>query len=434
MIMSLRKILGLRTAAEKLSEYQKLKEQLAELDKRGKDLAERYTLQKSIVDEIDILPESKKSEILERHKEFVTQHQADVTDAINKRNKILKSLKKYREDKEIRVACVDIDTLDVARLRYLSGKMNKDLYFDIVKSTTGEPTKYADVVAENSKGQICILHRVEDYVPTGMVCVPGGHVDPGEDFQTAAIRELKEETNLDPLPGTEIVELGEYKTDDAHIKYFKVYVDDAQPVTVDATEHCFAEWIEFSEIPTKPFIFNQGENIVKVSLQPKQLEAIMPIMKALYEGRMTPEAFVPSFSGLIKKAMTTEDEKPLQPESLEGGVKKNVTFLARDPKRHVDKIMKAISGNREMTVNSELKFEQPINVCEVKYRDEPEDNQLTEVTVIFIGDNNDMESLIGNMRRGLMGGELHIKTPHEDFMAVNELGTDYVGEPVFVSL
>lgn len=54
MIMSLRKILGLRTAAEKLSEYQKLKEQLAELDKRGKDLAERYTLQKSIVDEIDI--------------------------------------------------------------------------------------------------------------------------------------------------------------------------------------------------------------------------------------------------------------------------------------------------------------------------------------------------------------------------------------------
>lgn len=59
MIMSLRKILGLRTAAEKLSEYQKLKEQLAELDKRGKDLAERYTLQKSIVDEIDILPESK---------------------------------------------------------------------------------------------------------------------------------------------------------------------------------------------------------------------------------------------------------------------------------------------------------------------------------------------------------------------------------------
>lgn len=164
MIMSLRKILGLRTAAEKLSEYQKLKEQLAELDKRGKDLAERYTLQKSIVDEIDILPESKKSEILERHKEFVTQHQADVTDAINKRNKILKSLKKYREDKEIRVACVDIDTLDVARSRYLSGKMNKNLYFDIVKSTTGEPTKYADVVAENSKGQICILHRVEDYV------------------------------------------------------------------------------------------------------------------------------------------------------------------------------------------------------------------------------------------------------------------------------
>ena len=63
MIMSLRKILGLRTAAEKLSEYQKLKEQLAELDKRGKDLAERYTLQKSIVDEIDILPESKKSEM-----------------------------------------------------------------------------------------------------------------------------------------------------------------------------------------------------------------------------------------------------------------------------------------------------------------------------------------------------------------------------------
>lgn len=432
--MNLRRIMGLYTAQEKINDYRAQKQRLKELDNIGRELSERFMIQKSIIDGTETLPEAKRNEVFERYDSFLTEQKKEVSKVMNERNRILKSISKLRNDEEIAEALQNIDAIDIATTAYRQGRIQKGVYFDIVKSLTGEPVKYADVIARNRNGQVLILHRVSDYAPNGTVCIPGGHVDPGEDFQTAALREFKEETNLDPIPGMGIRELGEYKSDDAHIKYYEVQVDSTQPVTVDSSEHCFAEWINVEEIPLKPFIFDQGKNILKMLYKPYQLEAVEPLMKALESGKIAPSVFALSFSSLIKKAMGTEEEKPLMPESMDGEVKgkKKAVFPVRDPEKCVEQIMKAVNGNTEVTVGGELNFSEPMNIHEVNYKEAPENNRLTEVEVVFTGNEVDMKRLIEEMKFGFMTGSVQIKTPHEEFMAANENGTDYVGDPVFV--
>lgn len=434
--MNLRKILGLQTAQEKISEYRELKRQLSLMNAIGKQLSDRFMIQKSIIDDVDSLPDERRGEVFSRYNDFLKSHQKEVAKAMNDRDRIVKSIERLRSDDEIAEAIHNIDTIDDATEYYRHGRLKKQAYFDIVKSLSGEPTKYADVIARGADGRILILHRVDGFVPTGMVCLPGGHVDPGEDFQTAALRELKEETNLDPIPGKGIVELGEHKTDDAHIKYFEVMVDTNQPVTVDASEHCFSEWIEVPEMKIKPFIFDQGAIAMNLLLKPHEITAIEPLMKAVEEGRMSPEVFVTSFRSCLKKAMDTEDEEPLMPESMDGEtkepLKRRVLFKARDPQRCIDKIMKAISGHNQVKVVDDFTFASPVQVYEVNYQTPPENNRLTQVEVIYSGDDVNMEQLLEKMKFGLLAGSISVKTPHEEFMSVNENGTDYVGDPVFV--
>ena len=58
------------------------------------------------------------------------------------------------------------------------------------------PTLTVDVIIPNGKGEVLVIRR--GHAPfQGMWCFPGGLVDPGEQVGTAAIREVKEETELD---------------------------------------------------------------------------------------------------------------------------------------------------------------------------------------------------------------------------------------------
>ena len=165
--MNLKKFFGIQTAQEKIEDYRNLKSELGKLDLLGQELSDKFSIQKSVIDGVDGLPEQKKSEVFEKYRGFLKEHQKEVTSAVNQRNKILKSLEAYRNDPEVGEACKDIDTLDNAELAYREGKMTKQVYFDIVKSITGEPTKYADVVALDKSGRVLILHRVEEFCPTG---------------------------------------------------------------------------------------------------------------------------------------------------------------------------------------------------------------------------------------------------------------------------
>ena len=433
--MKIRKILGLSTPQSRMDEYNRLMSELDKVEAEGKNLARTFGIQKSILDDINSnkVPTENVASVMERHAEFMKSHTKNVASCVNRRNEIMKSIRDIREsDAAVDTkASTDFQLRSAARL-YKDASISREQYFNIVKSITGEPVKYADVIAFRTDGRFLILHRVDDEMcPTGKVCIPGGHVDPGEDFEVAALRELKEETNLDPISERGITYLGEHKTSDAHIKYYQVWVDAAQPVTVDCTEHCFSEWIELGDVPMRDFIFDQGQIVISMLTQITRLDAIKPIQKALNEGKITPEGFKAMCREVVKKALLTLTEAPLMPESLDGD-KKKVTVPVRDPMCNVETILKGISGSEEVTINDNvtIKFVRPLLIQDVSYAADPKTNKITEAEIIFMGDDSDMMRVLNEMKFGFMTGGLKFKTPQEEFIAANERGTDYVGDPI----
>lgn len=443
--MNLKKFFGIKSSQEKLEDYQNLKSELKEINILGQELSDEFSIQKSVIDGVDCLPEAKKTEVFKKYNSFLKDHQKKVSSVVNRRNKILKSLEGYRNSSEIGEACKELDSIEKFTEAYSEGRIEKSAYFEIVKSITGEPVKYADVVALDKSGRILILHRVEDFCPTGKVCIPGGHVDPGEDFETAALRELKEETNLDPLSDQGVVYLGEHKDADAHIKYYQVYVDSDQPVTVDASEHCFAEFIDLGEMPLKPFIFNQGSIVLDLMMKPQKMDAVKPLLKALEEGRISSEVFTSGFTSILKKSMDIEAVKPLEPESMDGEeknvaevsdkYKRKIVIPVRDPNKNLEEIFKGVNGQEEVTIgeNGYVKFSKPLIIHDTRYSSDPSSNHLTEFEIVYTGDDLDMFRFIEEMKYSLMSGPMKVRTPHEEFMMANDRGTDYVGDPVVVT-
>ena len=96
--MNLKKFLGIQSTQEKVEDYRKLKGQLANLETLGQELSDKFSIQKSVIDGVDGLPEEKKSEVFEKYRGFLKEHQKEVSSAVNERNKILKSLEAYRND------------------------------------------------------------------------------------------------------------------------------------------------------------------------------------------------------------------------------------------------------------------------------------------------------------------------------------------------
>ena len=107
----------------------------------------------------------------------------------------------------------------------------------------------------------------------------------------------------------------------------------------------------------------------------------------------------------------------------------------RDPLKDVETFMKAVSGHQSVEFtnsNKLIEFGKPFIIRDVIYRNRPESNRLTDVEIVFEGDEVDMRKLLEEMRRGFMSGSVKLKTPEEEFLSVNELGTNYVGDPIFV--
>lgn len=438
-IMRFKKWLGIMTPQEQLEEYHDLRKKLAEVENEGRELAHQFSIQKSIMDSLDeSVPDPKKAEVLARHTDFMKSHTKRVTSCVNEREKVLKGIAVLVEEcQEVRDEIEKSRKMDGLRELRKAGKLDEHTFFNLVKSVDGKPVRYADMVAmRESDGKILILHRVDDEMcPTGEVCIPGGHVELGEDFKTAALREFKEETNLDPIVSRGIRYLGEHKDENAHIQYYQVYVDGGQPVTVDATEECFYEWIDISEIPLKNFIFDQGKIVLNLMNRVYRMDSVEPLdtmVKAVQDGRMSVECFKEICSDIVKKALSTENASPLMPESMEGDVKK-LTMPVRDPMCGVETLLKGFDGVDEVLINGTetIKFAKPLFIRSVSYNENPETNRLVQCEVSYVGEDSDMGKLIDALRNNLRNGSVNFRIKEEEFTSVNENGTDYVGDPIF---
>lgn len=436
--MKLKKFFGIATAQDKMDEYNHRREELAELDITGAALAERFTIQKSIYDGIEDLPEENALEVMGKHRRFLKDHQKEVVQAVTKRNRVLKSLESLRNDPMVKDVIKSSEAMEKIENSYQEGLITKGIYHKIIKAMTGKPTRFADMIVFNSKGEVLVLHRVRDYTPQGTVCIPGGHVDEGEGFEDAAIRELKEETNLDPKDVSTVWKLGEHKNKDAHIEYYIAYIDELQPITLDASEHCFAEWVPIQELITRPFIFDQGK-IVMGLLSGQFIQPNSMVMKAFVSGKISQEVFSKAVhkcitDKVIEKSMGMENSAPVVPESLEGGKGRKIVKLpVVDPFFKIETIIKGISGCKEVQVNKSklISFSEPLQVNEVSYKEDPSHGTLTEMEVNFIGDEEGLKTFFETMKESLNLGPVRVRTAHDEFMSANVKENNYIGDPIF---
>jgi 8-oxo-dGTP pyrophosphatase MutT (NUDIX family) len=286
MIQKLRRLLGWEGYEEALRNFSTIVEE-SELLKSEIDLmAAEYIgasndLSKWLLDEkepeVQTLIKSQQSGLTSRYLSFLSDKQ--------------KSYKKYAADKkayiqkypEFEKALADLkksDFLEQTLERYRSSELTLDEATTIIKAVTKEKVNYADNIVFNQNGEILIEQRGPlDTTGPNLWCLPGGHVNMGEAYEAAAMRELWEETGYQV---DDIWQVGEHDDDKCHIQYYTSMVDtDEQSPIVDANETRNTAFVPVSKLYDYPTIFNMWDRVYEIlGLD----ENIVRVKKAIAEG------------------------------------------------------------------------------------------------------------------------------------------------------
>jgi 8-oxo-dGTP pyrophosphatase MutT (NUDIX family) len=286
--MNLKKLFHLQTAEQKVSEYRELLRRSEKIEARTEELANEFAERSQVLKSFSLLDKDEREISEEKYNEFLKEHTSRVAQLQKDRDKVFKSIAAFQKDEDIAEAIADVYAVHVAKKAWKSKKLSKSAYDDIMKAKTGV-VKYADVLLFRG-GKLLILQRAGEHMNyTPDWCIPGGHVDEGEDFRTAAQRELFEETGID-VPEDTLMEVGVAKTKNAEIHYFMGHVDDESPafVVVDGEEEIGSMWIDpDTELEDYDFIFDMKDNIKKIlglEVQPSPIEIVM---KAFQEKKVT---------------------------------------------------------------------------------------------------------------------------------------------------
>lgn len=307
--MNLRKLFHLQTAEQKVSEYRELLRRSEKIEARTEELANEFAERSQVLKSFSLLDKDEREISEEKYNEFLKEHTSRVAQLQKDRDKVFKAIAAFQKDEDIAEAIADVYAVHVAKKAWKSKKLSKSAYDDIMKAKTGV-VKYADVLLFRG-GKLLILQRAGEnmnYTPDW--CIPGGHVDEGEEFRTAAQRELFEETGID-VPEDTLMEVGVAKTKNAEIHYFMGHVDDESPafVVVDGEEEIGSMWIDpVTELEDYDFIFDMKDNIKKIlglEVKPSPVEIVM---KAFQEGKVT-EDVVKSVCGKYPKEIRKANNK-----------------------------------------------------------------------------------------------------------------------------
>lgn len=281
--MNLKKLFHLQTAEQKVSEYRELLRRSEKIEARTEELANEFAERSQVLKSFSLLDKDEREISEEKYNEFLKEHTSRVAQLQKDRDKVFKAIAAFQKDEDIAEAIADVYAVHVAKKAWKSKKLSKSAYDDIMKAKTGV-VKYADVLLFRG-GKLLILQRAGEHMNyTPDWCIPGGHVDEGEDFRTAAQRELFEETGID-VPEDTLMEVGVAKTKNAEIHYFMGHVDDESPafVVVDGEEEIGSMWIDpDTELEDYDFIFDMKDNIKKIlglEVQPSPVEIVMKVFQ-----------------------------------------------------------------------------------------------------------------------------------------------------------
>lgn len=290
--MNIKKFLGLQSKEDKIQEYKQLLEKSYKNSLRVDELAAEFSEQNSVLKSISTLSDEDRKEVEERNKKFISDHVKNISEAYKEKTSIEKSMIKLENDAEIVDILKDMKSLYDFKIMYKDKQISKSIYNDIIKAKTGK-VRYADVLLFRGS-KLLILQRAGDQGNhTDEWCIPGGHVDAGEDFRTAAQRELLEETGID-IPEDILFETAVATGKDFEIHYFIGHVSEETPafVVVDSEEEIGSAWIEpGTELDDYEFIFDMKDNLKKILGLEQHPSNLIKIQKAYFNGDISEEVF-----------------------------------------------------------------------------------------------------------------------------------------------
>lgn len=290
--MNIKKFLGLQSKEDKIQEYKQLLEKSYKNSLRVDELAAEFSEQNSVLKSISTLSDEDRKEVEERNKKFISDHVKNISEAYKEKTSIEKSMIKLENDAEIVDILKDMKSLYDFKIMYKDKQISKSIYNDIIKAKTGK-VRYADVLLFRGS-KLLILQRAGDQGNhTDEWCIPGGHVDAGEDFRTAAQRELLEETGID-IPEDILFETAVATGKDFEIHYFIGHVSEETPafVVVDSEEEIGSAWIEpGTELDDYEFIFDMKDNLKKILGLERHPSNLIKIQKAYFNGDISEEVF-----------------------------------------------------------------------------------------------------------------------------------------------
>lgn len=319
----IKKLFGIESQEDKRESYKNLLIELESINSEISALGKAWSIQKS---QEDFLSQEKKDVFLE-------DQAKSILDLKERKDKLTKSMSKYENDNEFGSVASEMKKDFLLKSNYQNGIIQKSVYFDILKARNDGRVKYSDILVKKicEKGtQLLILQRAGDNGEyTDKWCIPGGHVDPGESFIEAAVRELYEETGI-KAKECDLREISSYTSDDADIRYFELILSDDNPnlVLLDSKEEIGSEWIDIRDIDNYEFIFDMKKNLKKIlGIDEEALSRFKIILKAFSEGQISEEIFKSYCEkhkeevNQFKKDMGVEETQTLSKESLEGEVK-----------------------------------------------------------------------------------------------------------------
>lgn len=161
--------------------------------------------------------------------------------------------------------------------------------------------KYADSIVRNSEGKVLLLYRSSHESNPSQYSLPGGHVDEGETFKEACLRELLEETNIE----AEDAYLCHIKeTSKAVIHYFDIVVDaaKAEQIILDNDEHFNYEWAGRDDLDKLDCVFDLADMLKKYVFGENEVEkAFQVIQKAFDNNQISEEKYFKAYEAYQNK-------------------------------------------------------------------------------------------------------------------------------------
>lgn len=320
MFGKIRGLFNIKSLSEKLDELKEIEKSLDENRSLLDNLSNDYVFETNRYNSrFNCDSPTAIKRIEENYSDFMKSYDSNLSESIKVKFKLEgdqdKLLKDSKVDKIIKSIGEEKDSLNEIKKAVKDRFINVDEYLEVVKEKQGGKVKYADNIVINEEGKILLLKRSmwEDQFQGAWV-IPGGHVDPGEDFETAAVRELKEESGL---TSTNAFLDGTYEDNNCIIHYYRSHVNTKeQPLLLDFKETVDYVWVTFDEIDDYTMVFNMKDNIKEILDINDKYRYITNIRKAIEDG-------VLDENEVLEKAKESDKKKVAQVmgEFKEGSLK-----------------------------------------------------------------------------------------------------------------